>query len=174
MPADPRIRASDADRDRAASLLREHHAVGRLTVEEFNERLDKVYAARTMGEIDELLADLPGIDLLPAAGRVPAALPGPAAGHDSLPSGRFHEGHATRSGGRFSPRWGAAWGSWLSTSLVLIVIWALSGGGYPWFLWIVGPWGALMLADWISGGVRRGTATAGRNPDQLGDGSQDQ
>ena len=49
MPADPSIRASDDDRDRAATLLREHHAVGRLTADEFNERLDKVYAAKTMG-----------------------------------------------------------------------------------------------------------------------------
>ena len=61
--SDPRIRASDEDRDRAATLLREHHAVGRLTAEEFNERLDKVYAAKTMGDLDELLADLPAIDL---------------------------------------------------------------------------------------------------------------
>ena len=62
MPADPRIRASDEDRDRVAAMLREHHAVGRLTVEEFNERLDKAYAATTMGELDELLADLPHAD----------------------------------------------------------------------------------------------------------------
>jgi hypothetical protein len=63
MASDPRIRASDADRDRTAALLREHHAAGRLTAEEFNERLEKVYAAKTLGELDELLADLPGIDL---------------------------------------------------------------------------------------------------------------
>ncbi len=37
MPGDPRLRASDADRERTAQLLREHHAVGRLTAEEFNE-----------------------------------------------------------------------------------------------------------------------------------------
>ena len=37
MAADPRIRASDEDRDRVVSLLREHHAAGRLTAEEFNE-----------------------------------------------------------------------------------------------------------------------------------------
>ena len=70
MASDPRIRASDADRDRTAALLREHHAAGRLTAEEFNERLDKAYAAKTLGELDELLADLPAIDLykLPDAG----------------------------------------------------------------------------------------------------------
>ncbi len=53
MPSDPRIRASDADRDRAAEALREHHATGRLTVEEFQERLDRVYAAKTLGELDD-------------------------------------------------------------------------------------------------------------------------
>ena len=63
MPGDPRIRASDADRDRAAALLREHHAAGRLTAEEFGERLDQAMAAKTLGELDELLADLPAIDL---------------------------------------------------------------------------------------------------------------
>ena len=70
MASDPRIRASDADRDRTAALLREHHAAGRLTADEFQERLDKAYAAKTLGELDELLADLPAIDLykLPDAG----------------------------------------------------------------------------------------------------------
>src|SRR5690348_18463061 len=63
MASDPRVRASDADRDRTAALLREHHAAGRLTAEEFNERLDKAYAAKTLGDLDQLLSDLPGIDL---------------------------------------------------------------------------------------------------------------
>ena len=151
MTADPRLRASDDDRDLAATLLREHHAVGRLTAEEFNERLDKVYEARTMGELDVLLADLPGIDLY----RLPdASLPryrAPAAGHGSLPAAWSHS-PAARAGGRFSAGWQAAWGSWLSVSAVLIVIWVIAGASYPWFLWIVGPWGALMFARWISGG----------------------
>jgi hypothetical protein len=63
VPGDPRIRASDVDRDRVASLLREHHAAGRLTAEEFHERMDHALEARTLGELDELLADLPAIDL---------------------------------------------------------------------------------------------------------------
>jgi len=177
MTADPRLRASDDDRDRAATLLREHHAVGRLTAEEFNERLDKVYAARTMGDLDALLADLPGIDLY----RLPdASLPryrGPgAAGHGSLPSTWGH-GHPARAGGRFSAGWQAAWGSWLSVSLIMIVVWALSGFGYPWFLWIAGPWGAAMLARWISGGHpgrgRPGDGRPGPGRGQIDGGPQD-
>jgi hypothetical protein len=63
MPSDPKLRASDADRERTAALLREHLAAGRLTAEEFQERLDAAYAAKTLGQLDELLADLPAIDL---------------------------------------------------------------------------------------------------------------
>ena len=63
MPSDPKIRASDADRDRTAALLREHLAAGRLTAEEYHERLDLAYEAKTLGQLDELMADLPGIDL---------------------------------------------------------------------------------------------------------------
>jgi hypothetical protein len=63
MAYDPDIRASDADRDRTASLLREHLAAGRLSPEEFSERVDRAFAAKTIGEIDALLKDLPGIDL---------------------------------------------------------------------------------------------------------------
>jgi Domain of unknown function (DUF1707). len=43
VPGDPRIRASDTDRDRVAALLREHHAAGRLTAEEFGERMDRAW-----------------------------------------------------------------------------------------------------------------------------------
>ena len=63
MRGDPRIRASDADRDRVATLLREHHAAGRLTAEEFHERMEQALDAKTLGELDGLLADLPAIDL---------------------------------------------------------------------------------------------------------------
>ena len=172
MPPDPRIRASDADRDRAASLLREHHAVGRLSVEEFNERLDKVYAAKTMGEIDEQLADLPGIDLY----RLPdASLPryrGPTAGAGGVILPQQARGGVARTGGRFSAAWRGAWGSWLAVSMLTFVVWLLSGHGYPWFLWVAGPWGAVMLASWISAGPHHGHGRLGpgQNPDQLGDG----
>jgi hypothetical protein len=63
MPGNPRLRASDADRDRVAALLREHYAAGRLDADEFTERLGAIYAAKTMGDLDELMADLPAIDL---------------------------------------------------------------------------------------------------------------
>jgi hypothetical protein len=60
---DPRIRASDADRDRTATLLGKHHAAGRLNSAEFNERMEQAMDAGTLAELDELLADLPAIDI---------------------------------------------------------------------------------------------------------------
>ena len=54
-----RFRVSDADRDRAAALLRDHFAAGRLTAEELDERLTAALRARTFGDLRPVLADLP-------------------------------------------------------------------------------------------------------------------
>jgi len=61
--SDPRIRASDVDRDRVATLLGKHHAAGRLNAAEFHERMEKAMDAATIAELDELMADLPVIDI---------------------------------------------------------------------------------------------------------------
>ncbi|MEU5401969.1 DUF1707 domain-containing protein [Streptomyces sp. NPDC005963] len=55
----PEMRASDSERERVAERLREAVAEGRLTMEEFEERLDAVYQARTHGELAPLVSDLP-------------------------------------------------------------------------------------------------------------------
>ncbi|MFC8670729.1 DUF1707 domain-containing protein [Streptomyces sp. NPDC057199] len=53
------LRASDADRDRTADILREALAEGRLTAEEHSERVEDVFRAKTVGELEPLVADLP-------------------------------------------------------------------------------------------------------------------
>jgi hypothetical protein len=53
------VRASDADRERTLSALREHTAAGRLSLDEFAERAASVYAARTIQELATTTADLP-------------------------------------------------------------------------------------------------------------------
>ncbi|MBA4867178.1 DUF1707 and DUF2154 domain-containing protein [Streptomyces sp. PSKA54] len=53
------LRASDADRDRIADILREALAEGRLTADEHAERIDGVYRAKTLGELEPLVRDLP-------------------------------------------------------------------------------------------------------------------
>ncbi|MET9395808.1 DUF1707 domain-containing protein [Streptomyces sp. NPDC006624] len=55
----PDLRASDADRERVAGVLRDALAEGRLDMEEFEERLDATYRARTYGELAPITRDLP-------------------------------------------------------------------------------------------------------------------
>ncbi|MGW2557700.1 DUF1707 SHOCT-like domain-containing protein [Streptomyces sp. NPDC001514] len=59
--ADPAgaIRASDADRDRIADILRDALAEGRLDAEEHSDRIDAVYRAKTVGELEPIVRDLP-------------------------------------------------------------------------------------------------------------------
>ncbi|MER5223557.1 DUF1707 SHOCT-like domain-containing protein [Streptomyces flaveus] len=54
------LRASDADRDRTADILRDALAEGRLTAEEHSERVEEVFRAKTVGELEPLVRDLPG------------------------------------------------------------------------------------------------------------------
>ncbi|WP_432929207.1 DUF1707 SHOCT-like domain-containing protein [Microbispora sp. CA-135349] len=61
MSAQAELRAGDQDRDRIAERLRGAVGEGRITLDELTDRLDRVYAARTYGELEGLVADLPGI-----------------------------------------------------------------------------------------------------------------
>jgi Domain of unknown function (DUF1707) len=78
------MRASDADRDAVLSDLSEHFQAGRLTPDEFDDRAGRALAARTWGELKDLLRDLP------------STLPGPraavaassSAARPARPSGR--------------------------------------------------------------------------------------
>lgn len=62
----PDMRASDAERERIAERLRDAVAEGRLDMDEFGERLDAAYKARTRGELEPLVRDLPAPDGGPA------------------------------------------------------------------------------------------------------------
>ena len=128
----PAIRAADVDRERVVEQLRRAHDEGRLDLDEFDERVAATWAARTYGELDALTADLPPpaapIPRIP----VPVARPGPDRG---------------------------AIAAWAGASVLNLAIWgiiAVSVGEfiYPWWIWVAGPWGVLLLAQWI--GSQRG------------------
>lgn len=59
--------ASDADRDAVVSDLSEHFQAGRLTAGELDERTGRALAARTWGELEEIVADLPAARPAPRA-----------------------------------------------------------------------------------------------------------
>ena len=59
MSGDPRTRIADSDRERAMSDLAGHYADGRLDHEEYDERLDAIWTARTRADLAVLFSDLP-------------------------------------------------------------------------------------------------------------------
>ena len=83
------IRIGDAERDSAAAALGEHYAAGRLTKDEYDERIDRVWAAKYEDDLVPLFIDLPRRHTLAARGGAvttassgqtkPAFPPGPAA-----------------------------------------------------------------------------------------------
>jgi hypothetical protein len=130
------LRASDAERERTATLLRDHAAAGRLTPEELDERLDGAYAARTVGELEALAHDLPA-DAgagAPAAPRRVRALDRPGARERTLHAIGLvvlvnlacnATWLATGAGGGWWPRWVL-----LATVLRLAFqLWAVLGPG---------------------------------------------
>ncbi len=58
-PSDPRTRIADSDRERAMSDLAGHYADGRLDHEEYDERLDAIWTARTRADLAVIFSDLP-------------------------------------------------------------------------------------------------------------------
>jgi hypothetical protein len=135
---EPHLRAADADRTAVAEILGRHMSAGRLTMDEYDERLARAYAAKTYGELDQITADLPSTDVAPR----PAAAPAAPAAH--APGGWDADPHS--------------WRSWLTTSLIVLVIWAATSLAtweflYFWPVWVIGPWGAVLLAQTLT---RRG------------------
>ncbi len=154
------LRAADSDRQFVAERLQAALNEGRLTLSEYDERLTQTYAARTYGELDRMLDDLPatitGRDSLIPAQPGPTPVPAPAS----------QPGQPT---GRRAPHWlWAIWGSWLTASTVCTVIYLLSDdrGGNFWPKWVIGPWGALLLLSTIgalaSGDPQRHVSSRGQ------------
>jgi len=96
-PTDPRLmRASDADRERVAEVLRTAAAEGRLHLDELDERLAAVYAARTYAELEPITHDLPTARGVPAPARPVAGGGRPTAGAGIAVMGGFErKGHWT-------------------------------------------------------------------------------
>jgi hypothetical protein len=79
MATDDPIRASDADREAVVDTLREAFTAGRLTLEEFDDRMSAAYLGRTWGDLRELTTDLPSQPVLGTDVPVRELRPGTAA-----------------------------------------------------------------------------------------------
>lgn len=127
----PSIRSSDSERDRVAQLLQEHFAQGRLDHEEFTERLGRAYKSKTMDELAQVTSDLPERDLADV-GRAARADTGAG-----VPALRLRD-----------PALMVPWWLYGGVNILCFAIWLIvyltTGAAYPWFLWVLGPWGVVM------------------------------
>ena len=84
------MRIGDSERDEAVSMLQEHHAAGRLSTEEFDERMGKALEARTASDLVGLFFDLPaprpGLDLAAQPQPQPEPVVAPWAGAPQAPA----------------------------------------------------------------------------------------
>jgi hypothetical protein len=117
-------RASDSERADTAELLARHLADGRLDLAEYDRRVAHAYAAVTRADLDAVLADLPAR---------------PSAGSSAVPAARR------------VPLWQRIeLGVWAGVGALNLIIWAAVCLGvgtlvYPWPVWVIGPWGAVLL-----------------------------
>ena len=116
------VLASDAERERTVDALRDHYADGRLESDELEERVGAAYKARTRGDLDALLSDLPSERGRRAARRAREANRAAIRAHATT--------YAAVNGG-------------------LVGIWALTGGGEFWPVWSIAFWGAGLWWHWL-------------------------
>jgi hypothetical protein len=137
-PADLRVRIGDAERDRVIDQLADHHAAGRLTLVEFEDRMAAAQAARTGADLAVLTTDLPA----PTAPPVPRSPARPAARLLDLDP-------AVRT---YLAAMALLWLIWLVTAVA-------GGASYPWPIWPMLGWGV-----GVAGKLRRAPARPAPSP----------
>ncbi|PGH41563.1 hypothetical protein COO58_27560 [Micromonospora sp. WMMA1996] len=154
------MRAADRDREATAERLRVALEEGRLGLHEYDERLARAYGARTYADLNEVVADLPGpasaerSAVVPATPTPPPATPplapAPPAPAAAVPSGEPAAGAGTPVAPDTRSRLLGLWMPWLRVAALLLPIWLISviATGHTagvWPLWVLGPWGGLVL-----------------------------
>ncbi len=135
------MRAADSDRQAIAERLRAALDEGRLDLHEYDDRLQRAYAARTYADLNALVGDLPA-----SGGTVPA----PRETDEGSP--------VVPDGGRgLTARWLVeVWEPWLKVVGIVVAVWvftSLAAGEmlYFWPGWVAGPWGAVVLVRTVTG-----------------------
>ncbi len=110
------IRVGDADRDAISRRLSRAVADGRLTLTEYDTRLQRLYRVDTRGELAEIVSDLPEARPEPKRQRMQAI-----------------------------PGWVMImWMPWVAVNIMCLAIWLATGGGYFWPFWVAVPWGCAL------------------------------
>lgn len=142
------MRAADSDRAAVADRLRVALDEGRLDLHEYDERLQRAYAARTYADLEALLTDLPPVTPAQRSSLAPAAGPTVSLLGDELDPA-FSRG--------VTARWLAeVWSPYLWVIPIVVTIWAVTSVLsqdllYFWPAWVAGPWGAVLLVRTVGG-----------------------
>jgi hypothetical protein len=139
------MRASDRDRQQVVDRLRSALEDGRLTMDEYVDRMEVAYQAATYGDLAPLYADLPASTPVIAEPETAAGAVTPAA---AFSRAGYLVGLPTVLK--------VLWIKWLAVVSINVVVWALVSGtgghlAYPWPVWVAGPYGAVLFA--VSAGV---------------------
>ena len=131
------IRISDSEREQVVGELGRHLTAGRLTIGEVDQRVAQVYRSTTQQQAHEVLRELPSAPSAVATAR-PAA-------PTIRPARRLIPGHQR-----------IEWLAWLAAGGINIAIWgivSLATGVmiYPWPVWVIGPWGLVLLGRTLLG-----------------------
>jgi hypothetical protein len=148
------MRVSDDERARVADRLARAHGEGRLTLAEYDERVRAAHGAVVGDDLAPLLTDLPPVAPDRGDGAPP---PRPRRGGFPVPPGFPAPPGGLRG----------AVAAWAVVSAVNVLIWmaVVLGSGslvYPWWIWVVGPWGLMLALGAVGGG--RGTPCVGGRP----------
>jgi hypothetical protein len=134
------LRASDADRERVAEILRQHCTAGRLDLDEYSERLSRALRARTLPELLSVTSDLPHPDAV-----VPTSQP-----HRRRPPGGGVERRAPWGPGL--PTWTAAWAGF---AIAIAALTVSVYGPLAWAIWVFWVFVAIFVVTGVSMVLRR-------------------
>src|SRR5690242_15689534 len=104
------LRAGDDDRERVVGALHRHAQAGRLDPVELDERVEAALTAKTFGELEQLIRDLPDETRTPQAREL-------AQRRATVAKLREHIG------------------AWVSVAVITTAIWAATGADYFWPIW---------------------------------------
>ena len=135
-----KMRASDRDRQQVVDRLRSALEDGRLSLDEYADRMEAAYQAATYGDLAPLCADLPASSPVIARPQTAAAATAP-------PAVGSRVGYLASLPAVLK----VLWIKWLVVVLVNVTVWALVSGtsghlAYPWPVWVAGPYGAALFA----------------------------
>jgi hypothetical protein len=146
----PELRIGDQEREAAVAALGEHYAAGRVTKDEYDERAERAWAAKTNSDLMPLFLDLP-------------PLPSQRGAHPQRPGGRSGRSPLlppALPGQGPEPRRSSGWGNRLPLLPVFVLLFVLVGLDLlPWPLALLGVFVWFKLALWV--GRRPGRSPGG-------------